>query len=68
MSVCGLELGRHHEEQPRLRSHRMSVPMQIEKERAREGKKGNVSNLAHVVCLSVHANEYVVALHHCPPW
>lgn len=64
--VCGLEFGRHHEEQPRLRSHRMSVPTP----KKREGKKGNVSILVHVMCasLSVRANEYVVALHHCRPW
>lgn len=73
VSVCGLELGWHHEEQPRLRSHRMSVPTQIkrEKERKREGeKRANVSNLMHVMrgSLSVLANEYVVALHRCCPW
>lgn len=57
MPVCGLELGRHHQEQPRLCSHRMSVPTQREKE------EGQMS-----VSSCVDANECVVALRHCRPW
>lgn len=45
--VCGLELGRHHQEQPRLCSHRMSVPTR--REGGREGERGR-ANERQLMC------------------
>lgn len=41
-----------------------------EKEERRDSRRANVSNFLLDICvsLSVYANEFSVALHHCAPW
>lgn len=70
--VCGLELSWHHQEQPRLRSHCMSVSRrrvctcctyacerQWESKRKRNSERANVFNFLLVtrVSLSIYANK-----------